>query len=115
MNQKIDSQGLVELTPNQVAEAKDQFADMNAYFAKVKLGASMPMDQIEIGMPCTLYVGSDRYTFEVVSMSGKTVEISRKGHQIERVRLDKKGKWRTIGSKMGVCFNHSDEYTDPSF
>lgn len=95
----------------------------------------------EVGLPCTMGVGSDRYPFQIVrvSPSGKTFWMKPVAYKLKpgfttygtenqeynfgdvknevvetRVSLRKSGRWANT-SNCPVGLGHYDAYSDPSF
>lgn len=78
----------------------------------------MDVSDISVGMPCTVYVGSDSYGGKVVAILGThTVLVDYNDHSDPtKVTLRKDGSWRTVGKYGGyVSFGKSVDYRDPSF
>jgi hypothetical protein len=95
----------------------------------------MTTEQINIGDPCTVFVGSDAYGATVIAKTSKTVtaqfdkatridsngmsdvqeysyERNPKGQQI-RFRLTKEGRWTNMPYRLGLGYRRS--YYDFSF
>ena len=65
-----------------------------------------------IGMPATIFYGSDSYAAEVIAVtkSGKTITL-RQGGTTMKARLTKRG-WRAEGL-LSVALGYARDYRDP--